>query len=124
MRQDQFERLLALSEKLTDVVLADVDPDNWSAAGTPPKDMTKDERGDAYWCRKNAMASTALLVRVFTLTGHVQRANAEGGGGAAEIGPGEGDETTGLLDQEIDAAERQARKLLEQAMKRERAGSA
>jgi hypothetical protein len=68
MRQDQFDRLVTLTEKLTDVVLSDIDPEGWTAADKAPKAMTQGERGDAYWCRKNAAASLALILWVGRLT--------------------------------------------------------
>ena len=123
MRQDQFDRLVSLTEKLTDQVLLDIDTANWTASGTLPKDMTQGDRGDAYWCRKNAMASTALLLRLYSITGAIQRANTNpGDSGGAEVTPAE-DETAGLLDKEIDAAEREARKLLDKALKRGQVGT-
>lgn len=67
MRPDQRERLAAVSERLAEVVIRDCDPDNWTAGGKTIGQMTRDERGDAAWCRKTAVQSVALLVRVETL---------------------------------------------------------
>lgn len=64
MRKDQRERLAEASERLAEVVLRDIDPDNWTASGKTLLDMSKAERGDANWCRKTAAQSVALLVRV------------------------------------------------------------
>jgi hypothetical protein len=68
MHQDYKTRLTALSDKLTDVVLEEADPDNWPGAGKKPSELTKDERGDRYW-DKNAAASLTLLIKVHSLIG-------------------------------------------------------
>lgn len=67
MRPDQRERLAAVSERLAEVVISDVDPANWTATGKTLAAMTQAERGDANWCRKTAVQSVALLVRVEAL---------------------------------------------------------
>lgn len=64
MRPDQLARLEALSEKLADKVLDEADPETWPGAGAMLADMTKQERGDAFWCKKNAAMTMVLLVRV------------------------------------------------------------
>lgn len=64
MRPDQRVRLQELSEKLTDVVLDEADPTFWPGQGMHVGDMSQEERGDRYWCKKNATASIALLLRV------------------------------------------------------------
>lgn len=64
MRQTQIERLAALSEQLSEVVIADCDPSNWVGAGRKPSELTAKERGDAFWCRKQANASVGLLLRI------------------------------------------------------------
>lgn len=63
MRPDQLQRLRELSEKLADVVLVEADPDEWPGAGRGPAEMDQQTRGDRYWCKKNAAATFALLVR-------------------------------------------------------------
>lgn len=60
MRADQAERLLELEEKLIDVYLDEADPANWPGVGTAGSHMTKQERGDRYWEKKNAIATVAL----------------------------------------------------------------
>lgn len=61
MRQDQLQRLQALSEKLADRFLLEADPTEWPGEGKVPADLTQQERGDAYWCKKNAMATGGVL---------------------------------------------------------------
>src|SRR3546814_16937371 len=73
MREDQYTRLLDLEEKLTEQFLAEADPVNWSADGLTPKDMSKDQRGDRYWCKKKAVATIALTIRIGSLVGAIQR---------------------------------------------------
>jgi len=61
MRADQLQRLQELSEKLADRFLLEADPTEWPGDGRPPADLTQQERGDAYWCKKNAMATGGVL---------------------------------------------------------------
>lgn len=63
MRPDQIQRLKELQEKLAEVVLHEADPDNWPGEGTPMDQWSREERGDRYWCKKNAAATFALLER-------------------------------------------------------------
>lgn len=114
MRQDQYERLSTLSEKLADVVLTDADPDGWVGNGKLPKELTQQERGDAYWCRKMAVATLSVLNRVAMLTRIVQEQSRDGVGAAVVV------EEESLLDAEINAAEKEASKLLDKLYQRQR----
>lgn len=67
MRPDQIERLNDLTEKLAEVVLEEADPNEWPGSGVPLSEMSKQERGDRYWCKKNASATFALLLRTQSL---------------------------------------------------------
>jgi hypothetical protein len=67
MRNDQYLKLKALSEKIADVALFDADPDNWVGAGKAAKKLTKEQRGNAYWCRKVALGTISVLMRVEAL---------------------------------------------------------
>lgn len=51
MRDDQITRLQALSERLGEVVITEVDPQNWPGADKGPTELTQQERGDRYWCK-------------------------------------------------------------------------
>lgn len=73
MRQDQFERLQALQATLTDVFISEADPSNWPGAGIDLANLDKQSRGDRYWCKKNAVATIALMQRIESLTGCIQR---------------------------------------------------
>ncbi|HEU6453996.1 MAG TPA: hypothetical protein VN201_00875 [Roseateles sp.] len=44
--------------------LIDADPINWIGGEKKPADMTRDERGDAKWCRSLATSTVALAMQV------------------------------------------------------------
>ena len=110
MRDDQYLRLQTLSEKLADVCLFDADPDNWVGAGIAAKALTKEERGDAYWCRKVAASSLSVLGRVehliFDITGQWR--------------PDDPAAQPALLDDEIRRAELEGERLLKKLHDRSR----
>lgn len=64
MRADQIARLEALRDRLVEVALSDADPDHWIGAGLNPGEMTREERGDAKWCRSLAVSTVALTMQV------------------------------------------------------------
>jgi hypothetical protein len=107
MRQDQYEKLQAMSEKLTDVFLAEADPDNWPGSGWNPQQLTKEQRGDRYWSKKNAIATLSVITKITQLTGVIQESSAAGVGAANVTEDEDG------LDAEIRQAEKEAAKLLD-----------
>lgn len=107
MRGDQHENLRKLGEKLAEVVLRDADPENWVASEKMPCDLTKDERADAYWCRKFAMASLAALARVSSLSAALSARESRRKSVDAEVIDAE------AIDAEVEAAENEAERLLE-----------
>lgn len=112
MRPDQLERLRDLEERLADVVLEEADPDTWPGAGQPLADLTQQQRGDRFWCKRNAAATFGLLERtVRTLADAV----APHGGRCEE----HDDE----LGNEIERMEREASKVLDRAMKAAKASA-
>lgn len=111
MRQDQYERLQELSEKLTDVFLDEAEPGKWPGHSIEPGNMDQQTRGDRYWCKKNAVATLSLVDRVNRLIGDTQAASMGGTGGAAVREDGV-DESS--LDADIRQAEKEAAKLLDQ----------
>lgn len=115
MREDQFTKLQDLHAKLVDVALQEADPEAWSGAGIAPKDLSQQDRGDRYWCKKNAVATISLAVRIDTLLGKVQGFGVTPGKPADDDGE---DPAAGLLDAEVNAAEREAKKLLVQFQKK------
>jgi len=101
MEPEQRERLADVMGRLTEVALRDADPDSWTAPGKTLKAMTKEERGDAAWCRKTACMTVSLLLQFQRL--HQQ---------ATQEAPAPGD-VAPSLDEELAAAEAKARELLE-----------
>ncbi|KFC08501.1 hypothetical protein GTGU_01418 [Trabulsiella guamensis ATCC 49490] len=109
MHDDYKTRLTALSDKLTNVVLEEADPENWAGGNKRVNALTKQERGDRYWDKKNAAASLTLLIKVHSLIGMHTR-----GGVPAE--PGEGDEEF-ELGQRVSNAEREAAAIIKRLQK-------
>ena len=99
MRPDQRTKLETLTETLTDVVLDECEPETWPGAGKKVGEMTQQERGDRFWCKRNAAATLGLLERVQRTLADV--ADAEKGGHDRPD-----------LDKEIAKAERDAARLL------------
>lgn len=64
MTPDQIARLTDLQGRLVETVINDADPDNWTASGKLLSEMSAADRGDANWCRKTAVQSVSLLIRV------------------------------------------------------------
>jgi hypothetical protein len=108
VRDDQYAKLQGLSEKLTDVVVVELEPDAWPGAGKLLQDLSRDERGDRYWCKKNAAATLSLLTKMQSLLGIIERRAPDTP--AAE----EHDD----LDDEIKAAEKAATKILKDVQAR------
>ena len=108
MRDDQYLKLQELEEKLVPVVLQEADPDNWPGKDIIPKELTKDERGDRYWCKKNAAATLTLLNKVISLVERPTR------GLYSSSEPVEAEAEDDInLDKEISKAERKAVELLD-----------
>ena len=108
MRQDQYERLQALTEKLTDVFLDEANPDTWPGKGLAAGEMDQQTRGDRYWVKKNAAATLTVIMKTTSLIGVIQQRSAAGSGDGVQP---ESDEPDGL-DGEIRAAEKEATRLL------------
>lgn len=111
MRPDQLQRLNDLSEKLADVVLEEADPAEWPGAHTPLAALTQQERGDRYWCKKNAAATFALLERTASLLADVKTVGNDRHKDDDE------------LDAQIRSKEKEAAKMLERVMKGAKAAS-
>lgn len=108
MTPNQLERMRKLEEKLADVVLDEADPDSWPGKSKSLADLTAGERGDRYWCKKNAAASFALLARcsVF-VTG----------------APSSGDDDEVSIDKQIAKREAEAQRLLDTTLNQARKSS-
>lgn len=114
MRQDQYEKLQKLSEKLADVLIEELDPTRWIGAGIHVANMDRDTRGDNYWCKKSAGMTLTVLTKLHTVIGMVQRAAPP----PAEDQPGEGED----MDAEIATAEAEALRAIEAAQRRAKRG--
>lgn len=68
MRPDQVQRLQELSERLADTFISEADPAEWPGADKPLAERTKEDRGNAYWAKKNAMATGGVLRYVLDLS--------------------------------------------------------
>jgi hypothetical protein len=64
MTPNQIARLTDLQDRLVETVISDADPLNWTASGMTLAEMSAADRGDAAWCRKTAVLSVSLLIRV------------------------------------------------------------
>lgn len=101
MRQDQYVKMQALSEEIADQAIMDMNPKNWDGYGQAPKDLSKEDRGNAYWCRKMAVATIAVLTRVAVLKNTVSAGRAP-----------DSVEDESSLDEEIAKYESEAKQLL------------
>ena len=104
MRDDQLARLKELQELLADRFLLEADPREWPGDGKGPADLTQQERGDAYWCKKNAMATGGVMRFVSDVL--EKRAPSDDPGQQAD------------LDRQVREAERRSAALVQAAMDR------
>lgn len=102
MRDDQLTRLQDLNNELIDVFVEEADPKEWPGAGKPLASLEQQERGDRFWCKKNAAATLTLAVKIQSMIDQRTRPDWK---------PGQDDDKD--LDQELAAAEREAAKRIE-----------
>jgi hypothetical protein len=106
-----LDKLQALRSKLTDAVFSEADPDKWAGGTKDLESLTQRERGDRYWCKKNAAASLSVLTKVVALIQTLERGSSA---------PGYDPEDD--FDDEIKTAEDEASKILKRiAASRDRA---
>lgn len=96
MRPDQRAALELLSEQLADVLIEEINPDNWPAAHKPVREHTPEDRGDRHWCKKNAAGTMMLLTGITRLQDNTRAAL------------GRDPYTNGELDSQIRKAEKEA----------------
>lgn len=110
MHQDYKTRLTALSDKLTDVVLEEADPDNWPGAGeeTQRTDQRRARRSILGQEERGGFADA--LIKVHSLIGMQTR------GGTPSDNPGQDDEAF-ALGQQVSKAEREAAAIIERLQK-------
>lgn len=106
MRPDQIARLNDLAERLADSFLYEADPAEWPGDGMPPGELSQQERGDRYWCKKNAMATGGVLRYTLDLIGKHQGAAPE--------------EDDADMDRRIKDAERRAEQMAARVMSKAR----
>lgn len=109
MRDDQYASLQALSEKLTDVVVDELEPNAWPGAGKKAEALTREERGDRYWSKKNAAATLSLLTKMQALLWTIERRSPD------SPPPSEDHDD---LDAEIKAADKEATRILKKVQDR------
>lgn len=117
MRDDQYQRLQALNEKLMDVFFFEAEPDNWPGGGLTPRDMDSQTRGDRYWCKKNAAATLSLCLRTITVIDASRRRLPDGLAAQKDETP-DGGEANDSVDKEIDAVEKEAARLMAKLQKK------
>lgn len=109
MRQDQFQKIQDLTEKLADLFINEANPDNWPGAHISIDMQDAKTRGDKYWHKKNAVATIALIQRITYYVGTIQR-------NSIPIDPEAGDvpDTSSevSIDNEIDKYEKSAKDLI------------
>lgn len=113
MRQDQFEKLQALEEKLLDVFLTEAEPSSWPGQGLTIASMDAKTRGDLYWVRKTAASALMLATKVQTLIGATQVA----GTGTTPSASTEQSDDDKQMDASLASAEKEAAKLMAQLQK-------
>lgn len=114
MRQDQFERLTEYAEKLIDVLVDEMNPENWPGHGVDPNKMDAQTRGDRFWAKKNPIATVTLAMKLNSLIDLSRRQTAGDGGAAAAQDQPDADDG---LDGEARRAEKEAAKLLDKVLK-------
>lgn len=81
---NQLEKLKQLSDKMVGLVIAEADPDTWAGANKKLDEMSVEERGDRYWCKKNANQVITTAVKLETLIALYERKGATPKEGLAE----------------------------------------
>lgn len=100
--QDKIDKLETIVNKLVDKTIEEINPSNWIAGHTPIADMSKEERGDNYWCKKTAAMTLTLTMKSATLVDVLKNRIPAG------VKPGEEDD----LEKDIQAAEREYEKIM------------
>lgn len=115
MRQDQWERLQQLEEKLCDLFLEESDPERWP--GSKLKKLTADVRAERYRHKRAAAETAMLLVRTQGLIGSVQGFGVTPPAEPSAPEP-EAESVESAIEREVMDAERQAERLRSQLLKR------
>lgn len=111
MRQDQYEKLQKLQDKILDVFIEEADPEHWPGKGLKIGAMDAQTRGDLYWVRKTAVSAAMLFNRVEAMVHRVQLMGA-GTAPPVEEGSAAQQEEESQLDQQVRAAEKEGARLM------------
>lgn len=64
MNTKQLKKLQDLRNKLFESMVFDTNPENWVAYAKPAREMSKQEKDEAAWCRRQAASSIALWEKI------------------------------------------------------------
>ncbi|UYZ82828.1 hypothetical protein MTZ49_09405 [Entomomonas sp. E2T0] len=64
MNSKQLKKLQSLRNKLFEAMVFDTNPENWVAYTIPAKELSKQEKDEAAWCRRQAASSIALWEKI------------------------------------------------------------
>lgn len=64
MDDKQLKKLMALQHKLFEVMVFDCNPAHWAGYKKPASELTKQEKDEASWCRRQAGSSIALWEKI------------------------------------------------------------
>lgn len=103
MRQDQFDRLLKIEEKLTDIFMDEADPSAWPGLGKASAKLSAGDRKERYLFKRAAAETAQLLVRTQLLIGQ-----AGGQGTTPSDLPAQTEEEDNDIEREVVSAERDA----------------
>lgn len=81
---DQLNKLKQLADRMVAVVIAEGDPNTWAGAGKNLSEMSEAERGDRYWCKKNANQAITTAVKLETLVALYERRGSTPNGGKVD----------------------------------------
>lgn len=101
------ERLEELADTLTAQLFEEADPKKWTGGSKDLLEMTKQERGDRYWDKKNAAMTLTLVVKMHSLIDLNKRTK-----GGKLVKDGEEEEAESL-ENEIKKANKAAMRIME-----------
>lgn len=104
MRPEQVTKLGKIEEDLTDLFITEAQATDW------PGMETKEDRGDRYWHKKNALATLTIVGRIQTVLRDIRTDSGKGDG----LPPGPDEET---IEQEAKRLEAQGVAILKRRAK-------
>lgn len=117
MRQEQWEKLQEIEERLCDVFLAEADPLHWPKPGVPHHQLGADERAERYRAKRAAAETAMLLTRAQHLIGAAQGLGATPPQTPAGDTPPE-EEASSTVEREVRAVEHEVERLRRAVMDR------